>query len=365
MFDLRKVAATLFLLSSSSLVVPANAATYAGHLSGIFETKSAHKPVAHVDVVLVGSNGQGIYRATTDAQGRFDFENIPTGAYELQSQSTSFYVPRESVIVSARSQDLRLEAIRTIAAVTVAAPRRLAPSSAELAHSAQTQVVLNKNVIAAQAPLAGSEQLLAAAPGVTQASYGSTGAAKSMISLRGFKQGWANQEGIVDDGLFGVRLNGVYLNNPQTGIWEPDEIPDLSIISGARVTYGPGDAATRSFDSLGGTVDFYTILPSTTSTFRASATTGSFGGEGYHADFSRALSSHWSVLVAQGRTFSQGFRDIYGSGNAAPGSTYGTFAEAQDLFEKGSLLFFASSEDGTESWASHAAQGTGRNGRDS
>lgn len=327
--------------------VPALADDTAGTLSGTFETAS-HRPVPKAEVILVGSNGQGIFHATTDSRGHFSFAHLPLGTYELGTESTTYYAQRESIVVSAQPQQVALEAIRTIAVTSVSAPRRLAPSKSELAHSSQTQVVLDKNVIAAQAPLAGSEQLLAAAPGITQASYGSTGAAKSMISMRGFKQGWANQNGIVDNGLFGVRLNGVYLNNPQTGIWEPDEIPDLSIISGARVTYGPGDAATRTFDSLGGTVDFYTILPSHSSTVRASVTAGSYGGEGYHLDFSRSLSSHWGVLLAQGRTFSQGFRDIYGSGYTAPGSTYGTFAEAQDLFTKGSLLFFAYSADGTE-----------------
>ncbi len=344
----RVAGALLGCVAAFALGIAPALATPTLSLSGVFVTKSTHARIPNAQVLLVSANGQRIYRATTDATGSFRFGAVPAGAYRVETQTTAFYTMPLPVELTAKDIRLTIEGIRTIAAIVVSAPRRLAPGKSELYHTAQTQVVLDKNIIQAQAPLAGSEQLLAAAPGVMQASYGSTGAAKGMISLRGFKQGWANQAGVVDDGLFGVTLNGVYLNNPQTGIWEPDEVPDLSIISGSRVTFGPGDAATRTFDSMGGTVDFYTILPSKTSSFRASGTTGSFGGEGYHFDFSRALSSHWSMLVAQGRTFTQGFRDIVGSGHSAPGSTYGSFAEFQDLFARGSLLFFGYSAAGVD-----------------
>ncbi len=320
-----------------------------GAITGTLTSIGDHHPIAGVQIVARGTHGQGAYGATTDAQGGFHVTGLPPGEYRVKTSSTAYIGHAEIVHVRpAENATVVLVALRSIAAVAVSAPRRLAPSRSQLYHSSQTQVSLGRNVIAAQAPLAGSEQLLAAAPGVTQASYGSTGAAKSMISLRGFKQGWGNQAGVVDNGLFGVTLNGVYLNNPQTGIWEPNEVPDLSIISGASVAYGPGEPLTRTFDSMGGTVDFYTILPSQTSTFRSSATTGSYGGQGYHLDFSDALSSHWDVLVAQGRTFTQGFRDIIGSGNAAPGSSYGTFAELQNTFRHGSLLLFGYSANGTD-----------------
>ncbi len=341
-------AALLACVSSCLLGTGAAHAETIGSVTGTFESIVGHNGIAGAQVLLIGADGQRVYHASTDAHGHFRLTGIPAGAYRVETQSTTFYTAPLPVRVGDGDLRLTLEGVRTIAAIAVNAPRRLAPSKAGLFHTSQTEVVLDKNIIKSQAPLAGSEQLLAAAPGVMQASYGSTGAAKGMISLRGFKQGWANQAGVVDDGLFGVTLNGVYLNNPQTGIWEPNEVPDLSIISGSRVTFGPGNVATRTFDSMGGTVDFYTILPSKDSTLRASTTTGSYGGRGYHLDFSRALSSHWSMLVAQGRTFSQGFRDIYGSGQSAPGSTYGTFAEFQDLFPKGSLLFFGYAADGVD-----------------
>ncbi|HUZ48928.1 MAG TPA: TonB-dependent receptor [Candidatus Dormibacteraeota bacterium] len=346
LFGMFSIAAAVFALSTMPvLALP----TSASSLTGTLTTTAGHRPIPNVQIVIEGANGQGSFSATTDARGAFDFPSIPSGSYRLATQSTSYYARSQSIDVrNGEAASIALEGFRTIAAVVVSAPRRLAPSKSQLYHSSLTQVVLDGNIIKAQAPLAGSEQLLAAAPGVMQASYGSTGAAKGMISLRGFKQGWANQAGVVDDGLFGVTLNGVYMNNPQSGIWEPNEVPDLSIISGSRITFGPGDAASRTFDSLGGTVDFYTILPSKTSSFRSSFTTGSYGGQGYHFDFSRALSSHWGVLVAQGRTFSKGFRNILGSGNAGPGSTYGTFAELQDLFNGGSLLIFGYAADGTD-----------------
>ncbi len=351
MFDFRShkavfasIALVFFVLVFAGVASAAKFAASRGPLPGAGDPQ----PFARVQILLSGTGGQGTYSTTTDPSGAFRFTGVPSGTYRVATQSTAYYAHAQIVVVaSEQTTAVHLRAIRSIAAVVVSAPRRLAPTKEDLYRTSQTQVALDENIIKSQAPLAGSEQLLAAAPGVMQASYGSTGAAKGMISLRGFKQGWANNAGVVDNGLLGVTLNGVYLNNPQTGIWEPDEVPDLSIISGANVTYGPGEAASRTFDSLGGTVDFFTILPSKTSSFRSSATAGSFGGRGYHFDYSKSLSNHWGMLIAQGRTFSQGFRDIIGSGTAGPGSTYGTFAEFQNLFSRGSLLFFGYAANAT------------------
>jgi len=288
--------------------------------------------------------------ATTGENGSFRLPDLRPGTYVLTVDGRfQELAPYTVAIVGGMTKTVRLKVLAVVSHIIIKGHSvRPLPTYSKVFRTAQTQVLLGKTQIASQGALAGSAQLLQTAPGVLVSSYGSTGAAKSMITVRGFKQGWANQAGIVDNGMIGVTLNGVFLNNPQTGQWQADEIPDLSILDGMAVEYGPGSPVTRTFDSIGGTLNFYTQLPKDAPHLHLSGASGSYGGSAFHVDFSAPLSKHLGFIISHGRTFTQGYRNIIGSGTTAPGSTYASFGEIVDKFEHGSLDVFGYSASGTE-----------------
>ncbi|HVA36660.1 MAG TPA: TonB-dependent receptor [Candidatus Dormibacteraeota bacterium] len=338
------VIALLVVAGRAAAVQAASAAA----ISGVVVAENTGKPLVGVRVSARLEHSNRIVDETTDSAGHFRFSDLDPGAYELSIEAAGYSLAKP-VRVSAAADavsEVTIRAARVIAVVVSRSrPGARLSSPYDVQRSAQTQVVLGKHQIQTLSPAAGSGQLLATAPGVQYVSYSATGTAKGMLSVRGFKQGWANNAGVVENGTIGVTLDGVYLNNPQTGIWEANEIPDLTTLEGAVVTYGPGDALNRTFDSLGGTVDFFTLNPSAVPSEHLTVSTGSDNAQTYALRFSTPLSSHWSMLVAQGRTFGDTFRQLYGGGST-PGTGYATLGEFQDRFEKGKLTILTYATNG-------------------
>ena len=344
------VCAILALTLYLGMIGTAHAAGMPTGISGVVERSVSHVPVAGVVVEALGIGTNQTLTTHTDAHGSYSFSNVAPGQYRMivldqrYSQSSQLIIP----VFLGETSSARIEVVAVIAHLiltTHPGARLISPQDTH--NSSQTQVVLGQQQVAMLQPTYGSGSLLATAPGVQYVSYSSLGNAKGMLSVRGLKQGWANNAGIVENGTIGVTLNGVYLNNPQTGIWEPNEIPDLSTLAGAVVTYGPGDPFNRTFDSIGGTIDFFTLSPSQRQSLHVSSAVGSYGAQTYGIRFNTPLTSHSAILFAQGRQFGNSFRQIYGGGAIAPGTGYATLLEYKNSFARGTLTLMGYNTNGT------------------
>jgi hypothetical protein len=61
-------------------------------LQGTVKRGGASDPIAGVEITLSGGSAQGArYRTTSDAQGRFTFENLPLGRYTIQANREGYF----------------------------------------------------------------------------------------------------------------------------------------------------------------------------------------------------------------------------------------------------------------------------------
>ncbi|MCE5361394.1 MAG: hypothetical protein JJ714_10590 [Acidithiobacillus sp.] len=104
------------------------------------------------------------------------------------------------------------------------------PSQKRIFHSEISSKILGRAEIEAAGPAAGGAQLLNFAPGVsTLASYG-TGAAKAQSALMGSSRaGVGNPKGSEAAHSIAISFDGIPMNNPATGLWQPSQVDQPSI----------------------------------------------------------------------------------------------------------------------------------------
>lgn len=169
--------------------------------------------------------------------------------------------------------------------------------------STQSQAVLGKHEIQGVGPAAGAAQALSMAPGVAVRGYGGiSSTARYEIAVRGVKVGWSSVNGDVERNGLTVLFDGVPMNNliSHNGGWDSNEIPILQMVYGINVTYGPGNPAGRWFDSIGGTINFVPLQPSTKPSAEIGTTFGSNGTLGYNFDLKTGMYDGWSAVLAGG-----------------------------------------------------------------
>ena len=169
--------------------------------------------------------------------------------------------------------------------------------------STQTERVIGKRQIAANGPVAGAAQALSMAPGVAVRGYGGiSGSARYEIALRGVKVGWSSVNGDVERNGITVLFDGVPMNNliSHNGGWDSNEIPIMELISGVNVIYGPGNPASRWFDSVGGTINFVPVQPTKQAGGSLGLTYGSDQTEGANLIANTGTHDGWSTVVAGG-----------------------------------------------------------------
>ncbi len=202
--------------------------------------------------------------------------------------------------------------------------------------SAQSVVVVGHPQIKAAGPFAGSAQALAFVPGVQVTSFGSTGSSKSSISLNGFKQGWGGFSGAggVDNGDVSVTFDGVPMVNASTGLWATSQIPQMSLISGIGVTYGPGDAADRWFNNLGGQLAFVPVQPSDKAGGSIGLSVGSNSARNLNYLFNTGKHDGWATVIAGGTGSSDSYRTA-SDGYNFPSQSYAFFLKTRKDFGHG------------------------------
>ncbi len=176
--------------------------------------------------------------------------------------------------------------------------------------SAESQLVINKDEMSGAGPIGGAAGALAMSPGVRVVSSGNAGANRAAISVDGLQQGWGGLNGgLTDNGSLGITFDGVPMNNPGSGLWSTAQMPELSLLQGINVTYGPGNPASRWYDSLGGTIGFVPPQPGAQAGGNVGISLGSYDTENAHFVMQTGVVDGYSAVLAGAQTRSSSFRD--------------------------------------------------------
>ncbi|MDR7928764.1 TonB-dependent receptor [Acidithiobacillus thiooxidans] len=188
------------------------------------------------------------------------------------------------------------------------APKSAVPSQRQIFRSGLAEKVIGKKQIEAAGPGASGNDMLSMAPGVNVISgYTATGGGKTQISINGVKQGWHIPGGAIDDGSIATTFDGVPMANVATGLWASPDVNQSSLISGIRLIYGPGNPASRWYNSIGGTINYIPLQP----TKKAGATIGMTYGS---YDFKNI---HFAINTGE----HDGFAAVIGGGSSS-GNSY-------------------------------------------
>ena len=205
--------------------------------------------------------------------------------------------------------------------------------------SALGDKVLDRAQIAAAGPVAGAAQALSFAPGVAVSSYGATGSTKYQISINGIKQGWGGfSGGTIDDGSIGVSFDGVPMSNPVTGLWQSALLPQMGMIAGVRVTYGPGDPLDRGFNDIGGGIAFVPLRPGAQPGGELQLTYGSDNTRNLFFSAQTGSLDGWRTVLAGGMGEADSFRRSP-DGYAWSSKNFAAYLKTEKTFANGSVSF--------------------------
>ena len=98
----------------------------------------------------------------------------------------------------------------------------------------------------------------------------------------------------------GVTFDGVPLVNPSTGLWQSNQIPQLDLIQGIRVIYGPGNPESRWYNDLGGQIQLIPLQPSKYMGGFFDLSYGSFNSRNLFVAFNTGDIKGWRTVVAAG-----------------------------------------------------------------
>lgn len=203
--------------------------------------------------------------------------------------------------------------------------------------SGQSVKVIDKPEIQAVGPVAGAAQAITVAPGVAVTGYGATGSTKNSISLNGLKQGWGGfSAGNIDDGTVSVTFDGVPMVNPSTTLWQTPQIPQLQMLEGIGITYGPGNPEDRWYNNIAGQIDFVPLQPTDKAGGTIGLAAGSYGAQ--NEFFAADTGSHdgWSTVIAGGHGKSNSYRTTP-DGFENPSSNYAYYLKTRKTFDTGNM----------------------------
>jgi iron complex outermembrane receptor protein len=294
-------------------------------------TDSTGAVIAGADVTATAEGTAESHRALTDAAGNYSLSGLKPGIWKLVVAKTGFQttavdaVQVNSAGVAHQSITLPAGSLATSVQVTAGVDGATTqPTQEEVFTSGQQLRVLDRREIEAAGPVAGAAQIIAQTPGANVTGYGNTGATKYTVGVNGVSQGWGGYGGYTGGGALAITFDGVPIADPATDLWQSPTIPEQALIQNAVVTYGPGAAATRWFNNVGGMVEFTPVQPTSDAHVDVTGTYGSFA--------QKALDL---VLTSGVR---HGFSGVFGAG-AGSGND---FRNAPDGFQNPSkdLAFF-------------------------
>jgi iron complex outermembrane receptor protein len=268
------------------------------------------KPVGGAVILLSNNKTKFTYHAHSTRSGSYAIEQVAGGSYNVSVSAEGFTTFTKSDIAVEPGQTLNIPVSLQLAAVAQTV-KVTAQGSAE---TSVTEAKISRDELRGVAgPFGSAAQSLTAAPGIYVYGYGGVAAtARSEIVMRGLKGGWSSVNGDVLRNGISFLFDGIPMNNTiaNNGQWQTTQIPIMDMIHGIGVSYGPGAPSTRWFDSLGGTVNYIPVQPSSTRGFKLSAgfDAGSYNTYIEHVIVNTGQYRGWSGVGAFGYASNDTFR---------------------------------------------------------
>jgi len=314
-----------------------------GTISGkAVDESGAAIPSASVSISNLTSGA--VVRVTTGADGSFVAKNLKPDRYLVTVEKTGFEAFIQQVSLATESSII-VNAKMTIASLaqsvvvrgTVVPGARPMPTRDEILASDQSIRILDRKQLDAAGPVAGGAQMIAYTPGANVIGYGNTGATKYTIQLNGIHQGWAGENtGFTAPGSLGVTFDGVPISDVATGLWQSATMPQNLLMQNLAVTYGPGLAADRWYNNIGGQVEFTPIQPTVSRHVSVSASYGSFNQKNLAFVANTGGFHGWSTVIGGGVGSGDSFRQAP-DGFQNHGSDGAAFVKTIRMFSAGSF----------------------------
>jgi iron complex outermembrane receptor protein len=297
--------------------------------------------VSNADITLTNTATGAVVHQTSDATGNFVLSGLRAGDYSLAASKSGFATKRLTNLhvqdgqVLTPSMSLVPGSVEQSVVVNAGllAGATPEPTEDDIFNSDQSIRMIDRKAIDTTGPVSGAAQIIALTPGANVTGYGNTGATKYTIGVNGVSQGWGGYGGYTGGGALAITFDGVPVVDPATDLWQSPTIPQQFMIQNTNVTYGPGDAAERWYNNIGGGVEFTPVQPSAKPHADLSLTYGSYAQKNAAVVLSTGLYHGWASVVSGGVGSGNDFRvasDGFGNPSkdvAALGKTIRSFGD--------------------------------------
>ena len=327
---------SFFLLMASPVLLQAQSGT---GISGTI-TDVTGALVTGANVVATNQSSGVVTDVQSDASGGFVVNGLKPGKYKVVVAKPGFQtatvgnVTVQSGEMVAENLSLQITSVGSTVQVYGDLPGvTVQPSQEDVFESNQQIRVLDRQQIDTAGPVAGAAQIVARTPGANVTGYGNTGATKYTIGVNGVSQGWGGYGGYSGGGALAITFDGVPIADPATDLWQSPTIPEQFMIQNVNVTYGPGDAASRWFNNVGGMIEFTPVQPASKAHADISATYGSFNQKDLAANFTSGVFHGWSAVVSAGVGDGNDFRNAP-DGFQNPGKDVAFFSKGVKSYQE-------------------------------
>ncbi len=307
----------------------------------------AGSAISDATVSLTDLATSKVIHSTTGPEGRFDFTNVPSDPQLVIIEKSGFESFTQRI--SSTTQPTTIKATLNLATLseslivrgTVNPEASPVPTREDVMAMPETVRVLDRKQLDAAGPVAGGAQMIQSTPGANVVGYGETGSTKYTVILNGIQQGWAGEaSSFTAPGSLGINFDGIPIDDPATGLWQPATMPQNLVMQDLQVTYGPGQPMQRWYNSVGGSVEFTPIQPTLGHHLSVAVTDGPYGQQNFAFVGNTGSFGGWSTVLGGGVGRGDDFRnapDSFGS----PGKNGSAFGKTIKDFSAGNFVFGA------------------------
>lgn len=255
---------------------------------------------------------------------------LPLAQAVAQNSPTKINKIQHPANTSSELHTIKIQAYRVFTS-EILTPKQLVDTS-------QPAESVSRSMIELFGPQAGGTPALSLLPNVSVSGYNNDSqVGRSQISMRGIKVGYNSEPGDLTTNAITVELDGVPLNGlGQSTTWRSPEDPMGALMAGQNVIIGPGNPSERWYDSLGGTIDFIPIQPTTRAGGVFQLGGGSYEANDISAAYNTGSISGWSTVFAGASSREDSFRT---TADALPTNNEELYIKTRHQFSNGSISF--------------------------